>query len=197
MLYAFVKIMMRIAVNLFYKRIFSTGVENIPEKDAAIIIANHPSSLMDAAIIGIYTKRPIYFFARGDIFINRPVRFILKQLHMIPVYHHQQGRDTANHNDESFERAKQILENKGLIVFFPEGSSHTDRKLNPFKKGVFRMAFQTLSAPGFNGKLWIVPAGVNYSHPTASQSIVMINISEPILLNQFLPSYQTTYVREC
>ena len=191
MLYAFVKIMMQIAVNLFYKRIFSTGVENIPEKDAAIIIANHPSSLMDAAIIGIYTKRPIYFFARGDIFINRPVHFILKQLHMIPVYHHQQGRDTANHNDESFERAKQILENKGLIVFFPEGSSHTDRKLNPFKKGVFRMAFQTLSAPGFNGKLWIVPAGVNYSHPTASQSIVMINISEPILLNQFLPSYQT------
>ena len=74
MLYGFVKIMMRVAVNLFYKRIYSTGLENIPQKDAAIIIANHASSLMDAAIIGILSKRPIYFFARGDIFINRPVR---------------------------------------------------------------------------------------------------------------------------
>jgi len=110
---------------------------------------------------------------------------------MIPVYHHQQGRDTTNHNDESFDRAKQILEKKGLIVFFPEGSSHTDRKLNPFKKGVFRMAFQALSAPCFKGNLWIVPAGINYSHATASQSIVMLNISEPILLNKFYPSYQT------
>ena len=105
---------------------------------------------------------------------------------MIPVYHHQLSRDTTNHNDESFERARIILENKGLIVYFPEGTSHTDRKLIPLKKGVFRMAFQTLSSPGFKGNLWIVPTGINYSHATVSQSIVMVNVSAPVLLNEFL-----------
>src|SRR5687768_2737853 len=141
MLYRLTRIFMTITLRLFYRRVYATGIETIPEKGPVILLANHPSSLMDAALLGILLKRPIHYFTRGDVFKYKLVSAIFSALNMIPVFDHA-GRKTLNHNDESFLKAKQILKQGGLILFFPEGSSHIDRRLAPLKKGAFRLAFQ-------------------------------------------------------
>ena len=48
---------MTAGLRFFYRHIHVTGFENIPSKGPVIIIANHNSSLMDAALLGILLKR--------------------------------------------------------------------------------------------------------------------------------------------
>ncbi len=182
---------MRTGLRFFYRHIYITGLEHIPSKGPAIIIANHPSSLMDAALLGILLKRKPWFFTRGDVFINKPVQKILSWLHMIPVHPHEKGRSTISANDNSFTAAQEILANNGIIVFFPESTSHVQHQLWPFRKGVFRLAFQTMAAHDFSFQLPIVPIGITYDHPTAGRKCVQAHAGPPLQTADYIALYQS------
>src|SRR5947207_531289 len=104
MLYGFVKIIMTTALRFFYRRVYVTGLETIANEGPAIIIANHTSSLMDAALLGVLIHRPVYFFTRGDVFSGKILSKVLNALHMIPVNNHEAGRNTLTANKHSFTK---------------------------------------------------------------------------------------------
>ena len=180
---------MTAGLRFFYRHIYTTGFENIPSKGPAIIIANHNSSLMDAALLGILLKRKAWFFARGDVFVNKPVQRLLWWFHMMPVHGHA-GRNTLKANSHSFSDGQQILSNGGIIVFFPESSSHVEHQLLPFRKGVFRLAFDTASAADFSFDIPIVPVGINYDHPVNSRTDVQVHVGKPLLLSGYEREYK-------
>jgi 1-acyl-sn-glycerol-3-phosphate acyltransferase len=189
MLYGFVKIVMTIALRFFYRRGYVTGLETIARKGPVIIIANHPSSLMDAALLGVLISRPVHFFTRADVFSGKFYSRILDALHMLPINDHQAGRNTLSANNQSFLKAQQILAKGGIVVFFPEGISHSERKLLPLRKGVFRLAFQSAVCDNFHKNIPVIPVGINYSHPSACQADVMIRFGTPLLLNDYKDEY--------
>ena len=191
MLYCFARILMRTGLRFFYRHIYVTGMEHIPSQGPVIIIANHPSSLMDAALLGVLLRRPLWYFTRGDVFINPPVRKLLSWLHMIPVHQHEKGRASINANDGSFLDARSILGNNGIIVFFPESVSHTEHRLWPFRKGVFRLAFQTMADHDFLLRLPIVPIGITYDHPTAGRQCVQVHAGRPLQMGDYIRLYQS------
>jgi 1-acyl-sn-glycerol-3-phosphate acyltransferase len=180
---------MTIGLRFFYRRIHVTGLENIPASGPAIIIANHASSLMDAALLGILFKRPAYFFARGDVFVNKPVRIILSWLHMMPIHNHEAGRHTLTSNNDSLQEGQRILESGGIIVFFPESNSHIERQLLPFRKGVFRLAFKTAMDNQFHFEIPIIPIGISYDHPVDAGAEVMVHATKAILLSSYMQAY--------
>ncbi len=200
MLYRLVKIMMTCALKLFYKRILTEDLHRIPPRGAAILIANHPSSLMDAAVLGISSPRPLYFFARGDIFRHPLAARLLRALHMYPIHHHQEGRNTLNHNDQSFAAAMDLLHKGEVLLFFPEGISQVAYRLQPFKKGSFRLAFAAnipipdvsagnVSAPSTCKDVPVVPLALNYSHPTHLFQTVWLRAGQPLALQPLLNAY--------
>ncbi len=175
---------MTLATRIFYRKINFLNPENIPPAGPAILIANHPGSLMDAALIGLLLKRPVHFFARGDIFTSRLGNRILQALHMHPVHHHSVGRTSLNANDQSFETAIDLLNAGELVLFFPEGFSHVDYHLRPFKKGTFRLAFQAIER-NQHETLPIIPIGFHYGHPTAAFRPVWIKAGKAIDARDF------------
>lgn len=190
MLYRLVKILMTVALRFFYRHIHTSGLENVPAKGPAIIIANHASSLMDAALIGILLKRPIYYFARGDVFINKPITTILSWLHMMPVHNHDGGRKTLDVNESSFSEGQRILSKGGIIVFFPESTSHVERQLMTFRKGVFRLAFKTATDNNFSFDIPIIPFGITYDHPVRAGKEVQVHAGKPISLLSYKKRYE-------
>jgi glycerol-3-phosphate O-acyltransferase/dihydroxyacetone phosphate acyltransferase len=190
MLYSFAKMLMTAGLRFFYRHIHVTGFENVPSKGPVILIANHNASLMDAALLGIMLKRKAYFFARGDVFVNRPIQKILWWLHMMPVHSHQGGRNTLSVNTDSFSDGKKILSNGGIIVFFPESSSHIEHQLLPFRKGVFRLAFDSAAAGHFSFDIPIVPVGITYDHPVDCRTDVQVHAGKPILLSNYINEYR-------
>lgn len=190
MLYQIAKILITPALRLFYRRIYTTGLEMLPAKGPAIILANHPSAVMDAAIIGMLSNRPVYFFTRGDVFINKRVNWLLESLHMLPVHNHEKGRNTLRDNDESFVKAEEILSTGGILLFFPEGNSRIKRNLSPLRKGVFRMAFQTAIKNDFRYDIPFIPVGLTYDHPSAGYRDVMVHFGKPFFLSKYREAYE-------
>ena len=180
---------MSVTLRFFYRRMYVHGLQNIPAQGPVILIANHASSLMDAAILGILLKRPIHYFARGDIFINSFVKSLLKMLHMMPVHHHQSGRQTIAKNEDSFAYAQTILEQGKMVLFFPEGTSHTERVMYPLKKGIFRVAFNTLEKNNWEMELPFIAIGINYSNPIAWQADVMVECGKPFFIHDYRDVY--------
>lgn len=190
MLYSFAKILMTFGLRFFYRNIYVTGLENIPSKGPVIIIANHNASLMDAALLGILLKRKAWFFARGDVFVNKPVQTILWWLHMMPVHSYMGGRNTLNANSHSFSDGQKILSKGGIIVFFPESYSHIEHQLLPFRKGVFRLAFDTALASNFLFDIPVVPVGITYDHPVACRTSVQVHAGKPLSLATYQQEYK-------
>lgn len=189
MLYYFAKLMMTVALRLFYRHVHVTGFNHIPKKGPVIIIANHQSSLMDAALMGILLKRRAWFFARGDVFINRPVRQLLRWLHMLPVHGHIRGKNRTDVNDSSFDAGKKILRDGGIIVFFPESTSHIERELYAFRKGVFRLGFDAAANGGEVIDIPVIPIGITYDHPTRSNTDVQVHAGEGFALSAYHQEY--------
>ncbi len=181
---------MTAGLRFFFRHIHVTGLENIPEKGPAVLIANHNSSLMDAALLGILLKRKAWFFARGDVFVNGPVRTLLRWFHMMPVHTYRGGKKSLGVNQHSFSDGQRILAAGGIIVFFPESSSHIEHQLLPFRKGVFRLAFDTAAATGFSFDIPIVPIGINYDHPVNCRTDVQVHAGKPLLLSAYKDEYR-------
>lgn len=189
MLYHFAKLLMTAALRLFYRRVHVSGFNNIPEQGPVIIIANHQSSLMDAALMGILLKRKAWFFARGDVFVNRPIRLLLWWLHMVPVHGYKRGKNNTDVNDRSFEAGKKILRKGGIIVFFPESTSHVERELYAFRKGVFRLGFDAAMNGATTIDIPIVPIGITYDHPYHAHTSVQVHAGEAFALSAYQNDY--------
>ncbi|MFM2361756.1 MAG: hypothetical protein RLZZ316_658 [Bacteroidota bacterium] len=190
MLYRFVKILMTLALRIFYKNAHVSGLEKIPARGACILLANHPSSLMDAALLGLLIKRPVYFFARGDVFINPLVIKILSWLHMHPVHNHEGGRRTLHHNSASFMAAGNLLQQGAVLLFFPEGISHTEPQLQQFKKGIFRIAMDAVQESDYSLNIPLLPLGITYTHPTHCFAKVYVQAGALINTKNYVPLFQ-------
>ena len=51
-------------------RVRVTGRENIPRDGGVLLISNH-ASYLDPVLLGIAFPRPLYFFARSELFQHR------------------------------------------------------------------------------------------------------------------------------
>ncbi len=119
-----------------YWRLSRIGREHIPQTGPVIIAANH-RSFLDPFIIGLMTRRPVYYVAKSEIFRIHPViSWVLSSLGAFPV---RRGAADA----DMVETAKAILARGEIIVMFPEGTRTRPGALGKPKRGVGRLALET------------------------------------------------------
>ena len=68
-LYAVVRVLASLGLRSRF-RLHAAGVEHVPERGAAIVVANH-KSFLDAFFIGLSTRRRVRFMAKAELF-RRP-----------------------------------------------------------------------------------------------------------------------------
>ncbi len=180
-LYGFCKYLTLFTSKFYYHKIVVSGMEHVPLNKPVLLALNHPNSFLDAVLVATYLNRPTNFLARGDVFKNKKAAFFLKAFHMLPVYRLSEGKENLHKNKETFDSCQAILEEKEVVLIFPEGLSENNWELRSFKKGPGRIAMKAWKSDTPANKLQILPIGLTYEHYRGGGKIILINIGKPIL----------------
>lgn len=186
MLYRALKILIQFGIKLFYKEVRVINAANLDHDGPIILIANHPNTLMDAWMLGLASKRPIFFMAKATFFNSSFKKWLLTRLNMIPVNRANDGKIKGVSNQDSFEACYQLLEKGGVLAIFPEGSSFQERKLRDLKSGAARIALEVERRNQGLLNVKVVPLGLFYSDPEKFRSQVQIEIGKPIDVKPYL-----------
>jgi glycerol-3-phosphate O-acyltransferase / dihydroxyacetone phosphate acyltransferase len=190
MLYAILKIIFKISLRIFFRKIEVRNPHFIPPEGPLLIAANHPNTFMDPLAIAAITRQEVYFIAKSTIFKSPLHKWLLGKMNLVPIFRREDGLVPAQANDNTFRRCFELLHQKSTLLIFPEGNSYNERRLRPLKTGTARMALGAETGPGLPAGTRIVPVGLNYSDPTRFRSSLFINVGSPIVVADFVGQYQ-------
>jgi 1-acyl-sn-glycerol-3-phosphate acyltransferase len=182
MIYALIKVLVRISTAVFFNKIVVVGRTKMPDHGPTIVVANHPNTLMDPLLVASLMKQQVGFVANAGIFSNNFLTRFFRYFHVIPIY---RKKDVAvgakNDNTQAFAQCHAYLEQGGTFLMFPEGTSHYEINLREIKTGTARIA---LSYAG-PGELRIVPVALDYSDAIQFRSMVRVTVGRPIMVSAY------------
>ncbi|PIQ20139.1 MAG: glycerol acyltransferase [Cytophagales bacterium CG18_big_fil_WC_8_21_14_2_50_42_9] len=185
MLYAILKIIFKIALRIFFRRIEVQNRHLIPATGPLLIASNHPNTFMDPIAVAAIFKQDVYFITKSTVFNSPFKKWLLQKANMIPVYRREDGVVPATGNDATFRKCTEYLLKKRTLIIFPEGNSFNERRLRPLKTGAARMAMVAESQANAGMEVKIIPIGVNYTDPTRFRSDLFINVGELISIKDY------------
>ena len=177
-----------LTLKLSYRNIRYVGLEKIPQNSAIIYAPNHTNALMDALVILAMDRKPKVFVARADIFKNPILARIFHFLKIMPIMRMRDGMDEVRKNNETIEKAVDVLRDNVPFCIFPEGQHQAKYSSLPLSKGIFRIAFQAQDLMP-DTPLYIVPVGMRYGSFFRFRSTVRVQIGDPINVREFLLKY--------
>lgn len=184
-LYSFLRHYVDFLLKLSYRKIKYNGLENVPTDGAVIYAPNHTNALMDALVILAMDKKPKVFVARADIFKQPTLAKIFTFLKIMPIMRMRDGINEVKKNNETIEKAVDVLKDKVPFCIFPEGQHQAKHSAQPLSKGIFRIAFQAQELMP-DTPLYIVPVGMQYGNFFRFRSTVNVKVGEPINVGKFI-----------
>ena len=184
-IYALLRHYVDLVLRLSYRNIKYVGRERLPKDGAIIFAPNHTNALMDAMVILALDRRPKVFVARADIFRNPRIAKILTFCRIMPIMRMRDGIDEVRKNNETIERAVDVLRDKVPFCIFPEGTHQAKYSSLPLSKGIFRIAFQAQELMP-DMPLYIVPVGLRYGNFFRFRSTARVQVGEPINVGEFV-----------
>lgn len=164
----------RIAVHAYY-RIDRVGGK-LPE-GALLLVANHPNTLIDPAVIQTTAGRRIRFLAKSTLFAWHPLSPLIRRSGAIPVYRKMDPGVDTSRNVEMFAAVAASLAAGEAICLFPEGTSHAGGRLEPLRTGAARMVLNSCAA---GHPVTIVPVGLNFDALARFRSLVTTVFGRPV-----------------
>ena len=165
-----------VAVRTFYR--LTVSGERVPARGPALIVANHPNSLMDPALVAAVAGRPVRFMAKSPLFTDPMVGWLVRGSGSIPVYRRSDDAAEVARNDDSFRAVYAVLAGGSAVAIFPEGMSHSEPALVPLKTGAARIAMGGAALLG--APLPIIPVGLVFRRKETFRSEALAVVGEPV-----------------
>ena len=164
------KVIVGFLFRTFYRIVFrikTINQENVPDNEPVIICANH-LNIFDAIGIVLFTKKPIRFIAKYEIFENSFANYLLHLYDAIPI---RRGlRDLG-----SMKICVRALKDGESLGLFPEGTRRGLAKGAKVQNGAAYMAMKT------NTK--VVPVGIQGSFKPFTK--VVLNYGKPLDFSRY------------
>ena len=169
-----------------YRRFEVHGKKRIPKGGALIFGVNHSNTLMDALVLLSADNIRKVFIARGDIFKNPVVAKILNFLRILPIFRIRNGVAAVRQNDDSLNKAVDVIHDHVDLYLFPEGTHRTKHSLMRMGKGLFHIAVDANKQFGDKSPVYIIPTAIEYGDYFRYRSTAMIHFGEPINVTEFI-----------
>lgn len=177
MLYRCLKIMARLALLIFCRKLVINKPSMLQSKGPLLLACNHPNSFLDAVILDVLFEQPVWSLARGDAFKGKLISRVLAALKILPVYRTSEGVENLAENYKTFDACIHIFKQNGIILIFSEGKCINEWHLRPLKKGTARLAIKAWEE---NIPLRVLPVGINYSSFKRFGKNILLNFGEII-----------------
>ena len=168
-----------------YRRFETHGKENLPKEGGLIFGVNHSNTLMDALVLLSSDNIRKVFIARGDIFKKPTVAKILHFLRILPIFRIRNGVAAVRQNDDSLDKAVDVIHDHVDLYLFPEGTHRTKHSLMRMGKGLFHIAVDANKQFGDKSPVYIIPTAIEYGDYFRYRSTAMINFGQPINVTEF------------
>ena len=165
------------ATRLFYR--FEVRGPAPPGMGPLLLLANHPNSLVDPALVSAAAGRRVRFLAKAPLFAHPLVGWLVRGSGAIPVYRRQDDPTLSRRNVEMFAAVFSALSEGAAIGIFPEGLSHSQPSLADLKTGSARIALGFAARSG--RQLAVVPTGLVFRDKGRFRSQAMAVHGEPIV----------------
>ncbi len=164
----FYNVIVKIAYILFsiVFRFKVIGKGNIPLDGKLVVCSNHSNNL-DPVVISIFFPRRISWMAKKELFDNKFISFIGRNVGAFPV-----NRDEVDIG--AVKNSLKILKEGRVLGIFPEGTRVKEMNLNNAKSGVSLLAIRS-KAP-------VLPIYVESRYKLFSK--VKIHIGKPLYLHK-------------
>jgi 1-acyl-sn-glycerol-3-phosphate acyltransferase len=145
-----------------------------------LVVANHPNSLMDPLVLFRVLDRPTRPLARAPLFQQWILGRILRRIGGLPVYRREDFPEDTRKNQGTFDAAVAALRKGEAVQIYPEGLSHSEASMAPFRTGAARIAFQAEEESGWSLGLQILPVGLTYVRKAFFRGRVVAEVGKPI-----------------
>lgn len=115
------------------------GMEKVPAQGRFLLVCNHTSDADPALLLHAFRKSQLAFISKRENDQKFIVGKLMHKLLCQPI-----NRENDREALKTILKCIEIIkEDKASIAVFPEGYIHDDRKLHPFRHGVFKIAQRT------------------------------------------------------
>ncbi len=191
--YSYIKSFARWGLYLYFDRVQIVGYrEHVPDEGALFFASNHQNTFLDPIIISAFSAktRQTSFITRSDVF-NPWTNAFFKIVKMVPIYRQRDGgSDAIRRNEEMFKVYTERLRHEESMVIFPEGDHGRERRVRPLKKGLPRIAFQTLEETHFEVPFKVVPMGLYYRHHDKYHTDMLAVYGSPLNVYDYVETYR-------
>lgn len=198
MVYTLVRQFWRIALRVFFRRIEVEGADHVPTSGPVLLVPNHPNAMIDPLVVAVKLKRPIAITAKSTFFKMPIFGRLVRAMHVIP-FHRTQDREEGvkvMSNRQTLVACRERLAEGAAVCVFPEGQSHNEPKLRPFKHGAATIAVDYVLRDRNPGRLQVVPVGLHFEEKDRWRSDVVVRFGEPIDVGMWAESQAKPRARD-
>ncbi|MCX4247829.1 1-acyl-sn-glycerol-3-phosphate acyltransferase [Paraliomyxa miuraensis] len=190
--YPWIQLLLRAAVNLFFRRIEVAGLRNIPREGGGLVVSWHPNGLVDPGLVLTQCPRPVVFGARHGLFSYPLLGSLLREVGTVPIYRasdmdgdmggdaSQESRRAANR--KSLEALAERVAEGSLSALFPEGISHDEPGLQALRSGAARLYYRARQLAGEGPPPAILLVGLHYDDKQMFRSSALVTFHPPLSL---------------
>ena len=195
--YALVRLFGRFWVWFFFREVDVQHAERVPRAGPVLLCVNHPNNLIDSLIVSAVVERKVHYLATAALFRNALLGKFLKACGAIPVYRRQDDPDKMDKNAGAFEATVATLARGELVAIYPEGTTHSESRIQRIKTGAARIAldYESRRAGGLGEVLTLIPTGLTFEARKSFGGRVRISFGEPIPITPYLEVYREDGVK--
>jgi 1-acyl-sn-glycerol-3-phosphate acyltransferase len=173
----------------FFRDVDVVRADLVPASGPVLLCINHPNNLIDSLLVGAILPRKVHYLATAALFRNPLVARFLTACGAIPVYRKQDDPDKMDRNADAFAACFRALEGGRLVGIYPEGTTHSESRVQRIKTGAARIALD-YQAAGRGAPLALIPVGITFEARKAFRGHVRVSFGEAIPLGAYAATYR-------